>query len=152
VPEKGINSIVRRAIIVVGNRIGFGTLLSDGLVGMILLIVTTMAGLMIAEVDPIKLPAVFWVSILALLITSPLNPYGAMLTKQYLSKINFLAIFTGILAYAGLAVGKDLKLFQHLSWKIVIVALAVYTGTFLGGRRDCGSRSEIYRQDQDFRI
>lgn len=120
------------AITVVGNRIGYGPPLLDSILGMLLLVVITLAGLIIAEVVPIKLPAVFWVSLLALLITSPLNPYGAMLEKQYLGKINFLAIPTAILAYAGLAVGKDLKLFQHLSWRIVIVALAVYTGTFLG--------------------
>jgi hypothetical protein len=119
-------------ITVVGNRIGYGTPIADSVVGMILLVLITLVGLIITEVIPIKLPAVFWISVVALLTTSPLNPYGAMLEKEYIGKINFLALATGILAYAGLAVGKDLKLFQNLSWKIVIVALAVYTGTFLG--------------------
>jgi hypothetical protein len=119
-------------ITAVGMRVGSGTPLVDGFMGMILLVLITLAGMIIAEVVPLKLPAVFWVSALALLITSPLNPYGSMLEKQYLSKINFLTLATAILAYAGLAVGKDLKVFKQLSWKIVIVALAVYTGTFLG--------------------
>ena len=120
------------AITAVGNHIGFHVPLADGFLAMVMLIVITLIGQIIAEVIPIKLPAVFWVSVIALLITSPLNPYGSMLDKQFFSKINFLAIATPILAYAGLAVGKDLKLFRQLSWKIVIVALAVYTGTFLG--------------------
>ena len=119
-------------ITVVGNRIGYGAPLVDSILGMILLVLITVVGLIITEVIPIKLPAVFWISVVALLVTSPLNPYGSMLEKEYIGKINFLALATGILAYAGLAVGKDLKLFQQLSWKIVIVAVAVYTGTFLG--------------------
>jgi hypothetical protein len=28
-------------------------------------------------------------------------------------------------------VGKDLNIFKKMSWKIVLVALAVYTGTFV---------------------
>ncbi|WP_406541675.1 hypothetical protein [Clostridium ljungdahlii] len=51
--------------------------------------------------------------------------------KQYLEKIDMIALTTPVLAFAGLSLGKDLKLFKSLSWKIIIVALTVYTGTFV---------------------
>lgn len=119
-------------IALIGNYIGFKVPIMQALPGMLLLLVITLVGIAISEIIPIKqLPAVFWISIIALLITSPINPYGAMLDKQYFSKINFMAIATPILAYSGLSLGKDLKLIKTLSWRIVVVALAVYTGTFL---------------------
>lgn len=119
-------------LIMINNYIGFGVPLRDSLGGVILLIAITIVGMLIADFVPLKMPSVFWISLVAILVTSSLNPYGSLFDKQYLGKINFLAISTAILAYAGLAVGKDLKLFKQLSWRIVVVALAVYTGTFLG--------------------
>ncbi|WP_288184436.1 hypothetical protein [uncultured Sporomusa sp.] len=116
----------------INNYIGFGVPLRDSLGGVILLIAITIVGMLITDFVPLKMPSVFWISLVAILVTSSLNPYGSLFDKQYLGKINFLAISTAILAYAGLAVGKDLKLFKQLSWRIVVVALAVYTGTFLG--------------------
>lgn len=45
--------------------------------------------------------------------------------------INFLATTTPILAYGGLCLGKDLEAFKRLSWRIVPVAMAVASGSFL---------------------
>lgn len=42
-----------------------------------------------------------------------------------------MAIATPILAYAGLPFGKDLKEFRKLSWRIVVISIVVYTGTFV---------------------
>lgn len=42
-----------------------------------------------------------------------------------------MALATPILAYASLSFGKDLKEFKKLGWRIVVVSLFVYTGTFL---------------------
>ena len=42
-----------------------------------------------------------------------------------------MALATPILAYAGLSFGKDLNEFKKLGWRIVVVSLVVYTGTFL---------------------
>ncbi|MCI1945766.1 hypothetical protein [Clostridium luticellarii] len=118
-------------IALVGNTINDKVPLKVGLVGMLILIGITLAGIIIKKVIPVNLPMVFWVSIIAVLVTCPLNPYGAYLDKQYLDKINMLALTTPVLAFAGLSLGKDLKLFKELSWKIVVVAITVYTGTFI---------------------
>ena len=50
----------------------------------------------------------------------------------YAGKVSFLGLCTPILAYAGLSVGKDMDAFKRLSWRIVIVGLFVFVGTFLG--------------------
>jgi hypothetical protein len=70
------------------------------------------------------------VSVIAILSTTPLSPVAKTVT-YFTGKVDFLALCTPILAYAGLGVGKDLEDFKKISWKIVIVALCVYTGTFL---------------------
>ncbi|MBP2033762.1 putative effector of murein hydrolase LrgA (UPF0299 family) [Clostridium algifaecis] len=118
-------------VALIGNTINHKVPIKIGIIGMLILVAITLAGIIIEKIVPLKLPMVFWISVIAVLVTSPLNPYGAFLDKQYLSKIDMLALTTPVLAFAGLSLGKDLKLFKKLSWKIVIVALTVYTGTFL---------------------
>jgi hypothetical protein len=78
----------------------------------------------------LPMPMVFWISVLALLSTSPISPC-AKTVLYYTNNLDFMAFTTPILAFAGLAVGKDLEMLKRMSWRIVIVALAVYTGTFV---------------------
>ncbi|ADK16390.1 MULTISPECIES: hypothetical protein [Clostridium] len=118
-------------IALVGNTIKNKVPLKIGIIGMAILLAITLLGIIIKKIVPANIPTVFWVSIVAVLVTSPLNPYGAFLDKQYLEKIDMIALTTPVLAFAGLSLGKDLKLFKSLSWKIIIVALTVYTGTFV---------------------
>ena len=47
-------------------------------------------------------------------------------------KINFLALATPILAFAGLSIAKDVPAFRRLSWRIVVTSLAANAGTFIG--------------------
>jgi hypothetical protein len=115
---------------VAGNTIGYKLPVGDAVIGYLIMMAITLVGILCSRVIPIKLPMVFWISIVALLSTSQLSPFAKTITA-YTSKIDFLALCTPILAYAGLSVGKDLPMFKQMSWKIVIVALAVYTGTFV---------------------
>jgi hypothetical protein len=115
---------------VVGNTIGYNMPAGDAAIGYAIMLVITLIGAGLTRVIPIKLPMVFWVSVVALLSTSPISPFAKTITF-YTSKVDFLALCTPILAYAGLAIGKDLEAFKKMSWKIIVVALAVYTGTFL---------------------
>ncbi|MBE3587547.1 MAG: hypothetical protein IMW93_03140 [Thermoanaerobacteraceae bacterium] len=117
-------------IALIGNSIGFKIPIVDSLIGMALLIVLTLIGQAIATFSPVKMPVVFWISVVALISTSSLNPYGQQLAGL-MNKIDFLAIATPILAYAGLSLGKDIKHFKNIGWKMVIIAIAVYTGTFV---------------------
>ncbi|MCL5426529.1 MAG: hypothetical protein M1154_13060, partial [Gammaproteobacteria bacterium] len=50
-----------------------------------------------------------------------------------LAEVDFLAVVTPVLAYAGLALtGREFAMFKQTGWKLVIVALLVFTGTFIG--------------------
>lgn len=128
--ETVITLIVVGIITLVGNTIGYKLPLVDAVVGYAFMLVITLLGMALAKIIPLKLPMVFWISILALLSTSPISPIAKVVT-DYTNKVEFLALCTPILAYAGLAAGKDLAIFKKMSWRIVIVALAVYTGTFV---------------------
>ena len=73
---------------------------------------------------------VFWVSLTAVIVSIPSFPGGVWIVEQT-KHINFLATTTPILAYGGLCLGKDLEAFKRLSWRIVPVAMAVASGSFL---------------------
>lgn len=79
-----------------------------------------------------KLPVVFWVCIIAVLFSAPFFPGSAFITETT-KAISFVQMGPPTLAYAGLALGKDLELFKKLSWRIVLVSLGVFLGTFLFG-------------------
>ena len=77
-----------------------------------------------------KLPTVFWVSLVAVIVSIPGVPGSEWIVAQ-VKHVNLLATTTPILAYAGLCVGKDLEAFKALSWKIIPVALCVSAGSFI---------------------
>ncbi|MEE3455749.1 MAG: DUF340 domain-containing protein, partial [Succiniclasticum sp.] len=48
------------------------------------------------------------------------------------SKVGFMQLCTPILAYAGVAICKDLDVFAESSWRIVVVSCVVFIGTYIG--------------------
>jgi len=100
------------------------------LVGCLVLAAIAFAGAVISYLPGFKkLPMVFWVSILGVILSIPGVPGSEWITKQA-ANVTFLATTTPVLAYAGLSLGKDLGAFKQLSWRIIPVALAVAAGTF----------------------
>lgn len=122
--------LIAGVMVLAGNTIGYKMPVGEALIGYLILAGLTLVGIIVQRVLPFKLPIVFWVSIIAILSTSPLSPLAQIIT-YYTGKVDFLALCTPILAFAGLGVGKDLEAFKKISWKIVLVALCVYTGTFV---------------------
>jgi len=117
-------------IAIIGNWVGYKVNPITALPGIFLIVVITIIGLALTTYLPIKIPAVVWISFIALIATTPIFPGNVWIVEQT-SKINFMALATPILAYAGLSLGKDIDDFKKLGWRIVIVSLVVYTGTFL---------------------
>jgi hypothetical protein len=78
-----------------------------------------------------KLPAVIWVSLVGMLLTYPTFP-GSATIAMLTNKINFLALATPMLAFAGLSIAKDVPAFRRLGWRIVVVSFAANFGTFIG--------------------
>lgn len=100
-------------------------------IGVLILVAISALGALLSMLPAFKkLPMVFWVSLIAVVVSLPQFP-GSDVLLSYTKQVNFLAITTPILAYGGLCLGKDLEAFRQLSWRIVPVALAVAAGSFL---------------------
>jgi hypothetical protein len=123
--------ILSGLLMAVGNVIGYQVDWYSSLLGVLVIIGIGLIGMAVSQVPGLnKLPMVFWISIVAIIFSLPGFP-GSAWVIQITKKVQFLAVTTPILAYAGLSLGKDIELFKKLSWKIVPVTLAVMTGTFI---------------------
>lgn len=128
--DKTYTFILVGIIALIGNWIGYDISPIDALPGIVIIIIISILGVAIDKIVPFHIPVVVWVSVLAILITSPIFPGNAFFAEKA-AQVNFMALATPILAYAGLSFGKDMKEFKKLGWRIVVVSLVVYTGTFL---------------------
>jgi hypothetical protein len=116
-----------------GNWITYKNAPTDPMVlgGMAIIVGVVLAGYALYRVTGRKLPAVVWVSLIGMLCTYPGFP-GAAAIAAMTGKINFLALATPILAFAGLSIAKDVPAFRRLGWRIVVVSFAANAGTFIG--------------------
>ena len=120
------------AIALVGNWIATGVHPIEALPGMLVLCAVSLVGLGIGRIAPFHMPTVAWVSLIAIIVTIPGVP-GQAAVLSLVDKVNFLALATPILAYAGLALSQqEFSLARRAGWKIVIVAICVMLGTFMG--------------------
>ena len=102
----------------------------------VLLLLCTLVGCIIYElinkVSPKNLPAIAYISFIAILITIPgVSPIADYAIEQ-IGKIGLLPLCTPILAYAGISIGKDVDTFKKQGFAIVVVAIFTFAGTFLG--------------------
>lgn len=105
--------------------------LGGSLAGMIVLTLITLVGYFLSYVVPAKkISAVLWISIIAILIASPISPVSEFVVKS-VDKISINAIITPILAYAGIIIGKDWGAFKKVGARGIIVSIFVIVGTFL---------------------
>lgn len=104
----------------------------EGLLGMMILWGLSMAGVIIHHFVKMGFPTVAWVSMISVLITLPFSPVAEPILAA-LKPLNFLSIVTPVLAYAGLAISQmEVTVFKRSGIKIALIAMLVFTGTFLG--------------------
>ena len=130
--EHAVILVVVSLVGLTANWTGTGVNILSAMPGMAIIYAMVMAGLVIAKFAPFYLPSIAWISIIAIGLTLPAAPTADILLP-YLKKVSFLPLSVPILAYAGLAVaGRELDSFRKSGWKIVVVGIFVFLGTFLG--------------------
>ena len=118
------------AIALIGNWITFKTAPDIEVIGgMAIIIAVVIAGYALYALTRSTVAAIVWVSLIGMLLTCPGVPMAATVTAVT-GKINFIALATPVLAFAGLALAKDMPAFRKLGWRIVVVSLAANAGTF----------------------
>ena len=116
----------------VANLINIHPDLGASAIGVFLLVVLASIGIFISKLPGFhKLPMVFWVSIVAVMVSIPGFPGGDVVIS-YTKQVSFLALTTPleeILEEQGMTM--DMEAFKALSWRIIPVALAVAAGSFI---------------------
>ncbi|HBE9251718.1 TPA: hypothetical protein KNN40_002709 [Clostridioides difficile] len=126
-------------IILIGQRISVGTSIVTALPGMVMLILAAMAAMIIKDLFPKSIfPAFGFATIIGLLLSMPYSPTSEVFLTNT-NNINFMAITTPLLAFAGISVGNKIEALKEMSWKIVIISLIVFTTIFFA----CASIAHI---------
>ena len=98
--------------------------------GMLILVGIAAAGIGLSKIMPGNIPAVAYIVTIATIMTIPGIPFSKEV-YDYTSKVNFLALCTPILAYAGIYTGKNLSALKNTGWRIFVLAVAVMFGTYI---------------------
>lgn len=131
-PQSFILLVVICIVLLLSNWVGQGVNPMEALPAMLILFVCCVIGMVLRRLIPFNIPAIAWISVVAILISLPQFPYHEYVAQET-EKIGVLQLLTPVLAYAGFAISQmEVDLFKKSGFKIAIVALLTFTGTFLG--------------------
>lgn len=117
-------------LVLLCQKVGLGISIIDALPGMVMIVGVAMLAVLIKEIFPKSIfPAFGWVTILGFILSIPQNPVSSTFMK-YTSQINFMAITTPLLAFAGISVGNKIDDLKKMSWKIVLISVLVFISIF----------------------
>lgn len=122
---------ITAAISVIANWIGPGISPLKGIPGVLILALISIAGIGISEIMPGKIPAVAYIVTLATIVTIPVFPFSEFIS-YHTENVDFTTLCTPILAYAGIYTGENLDNLKKTGPKIIILAIFVILGTYLG--------------------
>ena len=123
--------LITGAMSLVANVVGTNNPLAQAIPGMLILIVIAFIGMWRGRVLPGHIPGAAYIVTLGCIVTYPGFP-GSDIINYYVKNVGFLQLCTPILAYAGIAICKDLDVFAKSSWRIVLVSIVVFVGTYIG--------------------
>lgn len=127
------------AMILLGQFISKGVSVTTALPGMLIMIAAAMIAMILKDLFPKSIfPAFGFATIIGLLLSIPGNPISDVFNEQ-VANINFMAITTPLLAFAGISVGNKIEELKEMSWKIVVISLIVFTTIFFA----CASIAHI---------
>lgn len=130
-------------IAVKAQKASFITAFVESIPGMLILIAFAVAGVLCKRYIPIKLPAAAYIVTIGCILSIPGAPGSTSAVANfmnamsgtimgYVGKISFMSLTTPVLAYAGLSLAKDLDALKESGWKLVLVSIFVFIGTFIG--------------------
>lgn len=120
------------AVLLLSNWVGQGVDPLNALPAMLMLFACCIVGILLRKFIPFNVPAIAWISIVAILISLPQFPYHEYVLEET-GKLGVLQLLTPVLAYAGFAISQmEVDLFKKSGVKIAIVAMLTFTGTFIG--------------------
>lgn len=106
--------------------------LGQSILGTLTVLFICVLALKLKEAFPkVKFPAFAWATMTALILSMPFMPTSKIFL-QYTGNVDFLATTTPILAFAGISVGTKVDQLKKISWKLVIIAMVVFVGTYFG--------------------
>lgn len=123
--------LIVAAMSLIANLVGFKNGIVESLPGMAILIAMAIAGVIASRVIPGNIPSVAYIVLIGCMVTYPSFP-GADILNALIKKVSFLSLTAPILAYAGISIGKDLDALKKTGWRIVVVAIVVFIGTYMG--------------------
>lgn len=129
--ELGLLALVC-AFAVLTNMVGSGGGLLDSIIGMSILGGIGFVGVVVGQLLSrfVKLPSVMYVSLLGMLLASPISPVADFIIAST-GKVAFMASATSVGALAGISMGKDIKTFAKMGWKYILITILVITSTFV---------------------
>ena len=96
----------------VGNWVGYQYPFMESLFGMFILCFISLLGLIVEKLFPFdNVPAIIYISLIGLFVALPWFPLSEPII-YYTSKVDLISLTTVLLAYAGVAMGKDLNSFK----------------------------------------
>jgi len=119
------------ALALLGTFVATKALPAAAVTAVALMIGAAFVGELLCQLFRRKVPAVCWVSLVAMFLTSPWCPLAPQITAAS-NSVGVLAVITPMLAFAGLSIAKDIPAFRRLGWRIVVVSLTAGFGTFIG--------------------
>ncbi|WP_350557987.1 DUF3100 domain-containing protein [Psychrobacter sp. CAL346-MNA-CIBAN-0220] len=119
-------------VLLLSNWVGQDVNPISALPAMLILFACCIVGILLKQVIPVNVPAIAWISIVAILISLPQFPMSEYVLVET-EKLGVLQLITPVLAYAGFAISQmEVNLFKKSGFKIAVVAILTFTGTFLG--------------------
>lgn len=129
--EKVYILLITALISVIANWLGPGISPLQGIPGVLILALISVAGIGISEIMPGKIPAVAYIVTLATIVTIPAFPLSSFIS-YHTGNVDFTTLCTPILAYAGIYTGENLDNLKKTGPKIIILAIFVILGTYIG--------------------
>ena len=117
-------------VILLGQSVGMGKSFLIGIPGMLLITILALSALLIKDSFPkFPLPAYALSTIIGMIVSLKSFPLSSFF-MTHIGNVEFMAITTPLLAFAGISVGDKIQQLKEMSWKIVILAVVVFTSIF----------------------